>query len=953
MAKTTIGSAYLAILPETTELFKSFGVIEKRMNREFSGIGKNLDRSLSRSMKNSENYAKRSGRVMGSGISRAISGSMGGVYRGITNGLTSSVRVASKGIHKTLKAVGTSAGVAIGGALAVSITSGLGRLTDIDQATSKLEGLGNTSSDITKIMENANKAVKGTSFGLGEAATVAASAVASGVKPGEDLAQVLTTIADTSAIAGLEMSNVGAIYNSVLARGKLQGDDLLQLTSQGVPVLKFLSKELGVTQSAVSEMVSAGEVDFKTFEKAMRSGLGGAAQATGNTVSGSMKNMRAAMGRFGATLAEPVFKNSPPIFGAIGSAFDSMEKSISPAMERLSEKMAPAVEDLADKIEKRLPGIVEKSIPRIRDGFSWIRDSFWVLRDSVFPVLQTIGEGFINAFTAVQPYIPNVLNLAKGVWTTIQPYIGNIQSAFQTVGEHATAAFTSIQPYIPTVQEAFGFLQDSIEGMVGALEPHLPTIKAWFEQISGYATQVGDALKGVFDPSQIIRTDSEGNDVTVGDTISSIFSTLENMVPALLELVPPLTDIVGQLAVAMSGVTVELWQAFITILESVLPLVLSTLEALKPVIQDVATFMGENPGVVTAMVTAFLGFKMVGAIAGPVGKAAGALGKLGKSLKGMGTNGLAFMTGDVIGADGKKTGEKRGNVGKRAGAALKGKGVKGGSKVIGKAAAKGIGTVAKGALRFLGPWGLAISLLLELVPLIIANWDTIVEKFQWAWEKIKAIGRWFGDIFKGIGRVFKEEWEKLKDNLSWFGEMGSIIWEGIKGIPDLFKNIFNRIVDIFSGIGDAIMKPINKAVDKVKNSWIGRQFGWDDVSNSPDIVTSPFSSSDIGRRSTPFGGVSKYSSGLDTLRTASAANNIMMMRTSPMVSPLQSVPEVVKNSNGNEKMVFNLESSTYTDRDVAGILDMTLSQLGIHDAQIKMLRNQNSKTAISYHTSMK
>ena len=72
-----------------------------------------------------------------------------------------------------------------------------------------------------------------------------------------------------------------------------------------------------------------------------------------------------------------------------------------------------------------------------------------------------------------------------------------------------------------------------------------------------------------------------------------------------------------------------------------------------------------------------------------------------------------------------------------------------------------------------------------------------------------------------------------------------------------------------------------------------------------------------------------------------------------MVSPLQSVPEVVKSPNGNEKMVFNLESSTYTDRDVAGILDMTLSRLGIHDAQIKMLRNQNSKTAISYHTSMK
>src|SRR5699024_2801070 len=81
-----------------------------------------------------------------------------------------------------MSAVGT--GVAAGGLLAASLTKGMGRLTAIEAAESKLSGLGNSAADVSSIMENANAAVKGTAYGLDEAATTAAMAVASGIKPG-------------------------------------------------------------------------------------------------------------------------------------------------------------------------------------------------------------------------------------------------------------------------------------------------------------------------------------------------------------------------------------------------------------------------------------------------------------------------------------------------------------------------------------------------------------------------------------------------------------------------------------------------------------------------------------------------------------------------------------------------------------------------------------------------
>ena len=95
------------------------------------------------------------------------------------------------------------------------------------------------------------------------------------------------------------LTDIGTIFGSVAARGKLQGDDMLQLMSSGVPVLQLLAKQTGKTSAEVSDMVSKGKIDFATFEAAMRQGMGGAALKSGETFSGAVANMQAALGRLG------------------------------------------------------------------------------------------------------------------------------------------------------------------------------------------------------------------------------------------------------------------------------------------------------------------------------------------------------------------------------------------------------------------------------------------------------------------------------------------------------------------------------------------------------------------------------------------------------------------------------------------------------------------------------
>ncbi|WP_312981088.1 tape measure protein [Corynebacterium sp.] len=228
----------------------------------------------------------------------------------------------SSGLGKTLKRGALTGGAAAGAALGMSLKKGFDRLSAIEQSEAKLTGLGHSTESVAKIMDNALGSVKGTAYGLGDAASVAAGMVAAGIKPGKELEGVLKTMGDTAAIAGRDLTDVGLIFQSVAAKGKLQGDDMLQLMSSGIPVLQLLGDELGKTSEEVSDMVSNGEIDFATFEKAMKKGMGGAALEAGKTFKGSMDNMGAAMGRLGEIILKGAFNKAPEVIGRVTEGID-------------------------------------------------------------------------------------------------------------------------------------------------------------------------------------------------------------------------------------------------------------------------------------------------------------------------------------------------------------------------------------------------------------------------------------------------------------------------------------------------------------------------------------------------------------------------------------------------------------------------------------------------------
>nr|WP_254780633.1 tape measure protein [Arthrobacter woluwensis] len=212
----------------------------------------------------------------------------------------------------------------------LAVKGGISRALNIEDAQAKLTGLGHSTQSVTKIMNNAMAAVKGTAFGMGDAATVAAGVVAAGVKPGQDLERTLKLVGDSATIAGVGMGEMGAIFNKVAASNKIQGDVIAQLNDAGIPIVQLLGKELGKTSDEVYDLASKGKIDFATFQNAMEKGLGGAALKSGETFRGSMANLKAALGRVGETVMLPFLSAAKDGMNGLIPIIDGVNKKLKP-----------------------------------------------------------------------------------------------------------------------------------------------------------------------------------------------------------------------------------------------------------------------------------------------------------------------------------------------------------------------------------------------------------------------------------------------------------------------------------------------------------------------------------------------------------------------------------------------------------------------------------------------
>lgn len=487
---------------------------------------------------------------------------------------------------------------------------GLDRLLNIEDAQAKLKGLGHDAAAVATIMTSALDAVRGTAYGLDSAATVAASAVAAGIKPGQQLTKYLQLTADAATIAGTSMDEMGSIMNKVTSSGFAMTDNLNQLADRGIPIFQWLQDEYGVTSEELRKMVSKGKVDAETFNRVISENIGGAALASGDTTRGAMANMGAALSRVGANLMAGVF----PLFKSVFQGITTMLGPIEDGAKRVGaafgtwtmETLIPAAQSLGGVLSG-LSETIQGIAAVIRDGdfngalFEWLG----VQEDA--PLIDTLFRVREAAQTARDVLTTGGAGSSLAAMMDIAPAVGPLMW-FRDTAQLAMDAISGIGTAWDLL--VTGGSNSSLADLInvgGAIDPILAlrdTLSIFGDAAKAYITPVAEAFGGIWESLAPIVPQ-------VMDAVGA-FNPLGLIFKALVPILPQIAGLIGQLAGTfvtalapiLAAVVPLLAQVASVLVEGLTRAFVSVLPAVTSLLPVITSLVGIVGGVLLTVVQA-------------------------------------------------------------------------------------------------------------------------------------------------------------------------------------------------------------------------------------------------------------------------------------------------------------------------------------------------------------
>lgn len=573
------------------------------LSAKITGDATEFEKAFQTAEKSASSFKQKMEKI-GNGIS-GIGGKLTSLGGALTNKITKPAAVAATAL----------AGITLG--------KGWSRMVEIDNAKVKLEAIGNSADDVKEIMNNATVAVKGTAYGLNEAASTAASAVAAGIKPGQELQGYLTSIADAAAVAGTDMNSMGAVFNKVATQGKANNEVLQQMAESGIPIYQYLADEIGCTADEIFDMASNGEIDLATFQKSVETHIGGAAQTIGSkTISGAISNISASISRIGANFLgsaddagsfagrvlpllndfkdylggiEDKAKEWGDVFGQVFGAVIEYCRTGNTNLDELSGTAANIVSELTPIIDtvKAVAGAFGSLSPSMQIGLG-----AGVL--AAGPLLSILGK-VITVVGGMMPIIGGLgsafgslagkVKAAGSIGAALSKAFGAIASPVG-IAVAAITALVAIFAYLMTTNETFrASVMDSIGTIVSSVMPVIEQIGSMLGNLAStifpVLIDVINQLAPVF--AQIIQIIAE-----VFSSLAPIISTLISaLAPAIETIVTVISNIIQAIAPALI---------------SIIKVILSVIQAIAPVVTDIISVVASVISTVISLITPVIAF---------------------------------------------------------------------------------------------------------------------------------------------------------------------------------------------------------------------------------------------------------------------------------------------------------------------------------------------------------
>lgn len=204
----------------------------------------------------------------------------------------------------------------------------IGSNAEMEQYTTSLEVMLGSASKASAMIEKMREFAAKTPLTLDNVISGGSLLMSYGVDE-SNLIDTMTKLGNLASGNAEKMNRITLAYGQMLAKGKVTGEELMQMTEAGVPLQTALAESIGVTGEEFSKMVSAGKVGMDDLNKAIT------ALTTGNgKFAGMMEKQSQTMQGMLSTLQD----NVSEFFRKMGEgAFGEVKSALQEASDLLAE----------------------------------------------------------------------------------------------------------------------------------------------------------------------------------------------------------------------------------------------------------------------------------------------------------------------------------------------------------------------------------------------------------------------------------------------------------------------------------------------------------------------------------------------------------------------------------------------------------------------------------------
>ena len=432
-------------------------------------------------------------------------------------------------------------------------SGGISRALNLEHANFMLEGLLKDANKVAEIMKDGGpvqNAVKGTAYGLDAAANAAAQFVASGITDSTKLENALTAISGAAAMTGSSYEDISRIFTTVAGNGRLMGDQLLQFSGRGLNVASALAEALNKSEAEIRDMVSKGKIDFETFAEVMNDAFGEQAKKANDTFTGAMSNVKAALSRIGAKVAQPTIENLRVIFVRLITVIDTASKTLQPFIDLVNNviyaisKGIVSVLDDVDSLNAVFSNIIGTIGEIFRDIYSVVLPIKRAFQD-VFPP-KTIGDA-ITLTEKIKELAASLRLSAEGM-VTVRRIFRGVFAVFDILGQTISALIRVLFP-----------ATNGLKGLIGNFAKGAATIGDYIYALSKVLRE-SDLLYKIFSKFKDLKIPFIGDIFSnlanafkqnesplkgIGNVFSAIFGGIKNVIEEISPLLGAFADVCG------------------------------------------------------------------------------------------------------------------------------------------------------------------------------------------------------------------------------------------------------------------------------------------------------------------------------------------------------------------------------------------------------------------------